>query len=84
MWCTSQNGIVRTLEQLSLSADTAENVPPGTLVLCIRSLARGTTPFPLVYIELKFHARREQYLLLSMNFKASFPAQCGVCNSSEV
>lgn len=37
-----------------------------------------------VFTQLTLHAPREQYLLLSVNFKASFRALCGVCKSWEV
>lgn len=40
--------------------------------------------FPVVYTELTSHTPREQYLLLSMNFKASAKALCGACKSFEV
>lgn len=42
-------------------------------------ISLGTVPF-LLYTQLTLHAPREQYLLLSINFKAL----CGVCNTWEV
>lgn len=78
MWCTSQNGIASGhwdnsgCQQILLKMFLLEPLS------CIFIHLHEAQLHFLLNVELKFHAPREQYLLSSINFKASFPAQCGI------